>query len=78
MTDQRHRKDLAFSEKLNEIMNAQKIYPTELSKKSGVDRKLIYSYLNGVNAPSTNNLRRLAKALNVSADYLLGLSEQSN
>lgn len=78
MTDQRHRKDLAFSEKLNEIMNAQKIYPTELSKMSGVDRKLIYSYLNGVNAPSTNSLRKLAKALKVTSDYLLGLSEQSN
>ena len=72
MASSTHRKDPIFTERLSRAMNEQKIYPKELDRKSGVDRKLIYSYLNGVNAPSTNNLRRLAKALNVSADFLLG------
>ncbi len=75
MASSTHRKDPIFTERLSRAMNEQKIYPKELNRKSGVDRKLIYSYLNGVNAPSTNSLRKLAKALNVTSDYLLGIEK---
>lgn len=73
MKNSANRKDPVFTERLSQELYKQNIYPKELERKSGVKRKAIYAYLNGVNAPTTINLRKLAKALNVTTDYLLGI-----
>lgn len=46
----------------------------ELAKRAGVTKSAISTYELGVRTPSANVLCAFAKALGVSADYLLGLS----
>lgn len=47
----------------------------ELAVKAGLDPSVISHFEKGVRAPSLANFTRLADALEVSADYLLGKSE---
>lgn len=47
----------------------------EFSRLSGFDKSQIYRYEKGDNDPSSNALAILAGALDVSADYLLGLTD---
>lgn len=69
---------LIISKRLEEYMKAEKIYLTELSERLGVSRSQICSYLNRNWESSRNNLTDLVKLsnkLNVSVDWLLGLSD---
>lgn len=70
-----HRTDLIFSQQFEKAMIKRNISPTELARKSGVQRSQIYRYLTAEIAPTTNNIRRLSIALNVTTDYLLGVSK---
>lgn len=45
----------------------------DLSRRSRINIKQISHYETGTRQPGIKNIRRLAHALNVSADYLLGL-----
>ena len=47
----------------------------KLSALSGVSEAAISRYIRSARLPSTDNLIALANALNVSADYLLGLTD---
>lgn len=73
--DRIHRTDLIFSQQFEKAMIKRDISPTELARKSGVQRSQIYRYLTAEIAPTTNNIRRLSIALNVTTDYLLGVSK---
>ena len=73
--DRIHRTDLIFSQQFEKAMIKRDISPTELARKSGVQRSQIYRYLTAETAPTTNNIRKLAAALNVTTDYLLGVSK---
>lgn len=73
--DRIHRTDLIFSQQFEKAMIKRNISPTELARKSGVQRSQIYRYLTAETAPTTNNIRRLSIALNVTTDYLLGLAK---
>ena len=73
--DRIHRTDLIFSQQFEKAMIKRNISPTELARKSGVQRSQIYRYLAAETAPTTNNIRRLSIALNVTTDYLLGLAK---
>lgn len=48
---------------------------TEISRKSGISRTLIWSYRFDNKQPSCYSLARLARTLNVSTDWLLGLTK---
>lgn len=54
-------------------MCERQLYPTELSRITGVGRRTIYGYLQGDKQPSAFNLIRLSKGLKISSDWLLGL-----
>lgn len=73
--DRTHRIDVDFSKQFEKAMIERNISPTELARKSGVQRSQIYRYLAAEIAPTTNNIRKLAAALNVTTDYLLGVSK---
>lgn len=73
--DRTHRTDVDFSKQFEKAMIKRDISPTELARKSGVQRSQIYRYLTAEIAPTTNNIRKLAAALNVTTDYLLGVSK---
>lgn len=73
--DRIHRTDLIFSQQFEKAMIKRNISPTELVRKSGVQRSQIYRYLTAEIVPTTNNIRKLAAALNVTTDYLLGVSK---
>ena len=73
--DRIHRTDLIFSQQFEKAMIKRDISPTELARKSGVQRSQIYRSLTAETAPTTNNIRRLSIALNVTTDYLLGVSK---
>lgn len=45
----------------------------EISRKSGVSRALLWAYRFDGKQPSCYSLMRLAKTLNVSTDWLLGI-----
>lgn len=48
---------------------------TDIARKSGIRREALWGYLNNYRTPTLYPLMRLSKALNVSADWLLGLKE---
>lgn len=73
--DRIHRTNLIFSQQFEKAMIKRNISPTELARKSGVQRSQIYRYLTAEIAPTTNNIRKLSIALNVTTDYLLGVSK---
>lgn len=64
-----------FSERLSLCMKQNGLNGAELSSLSGVIAATISRYLNGLRVPTVDNIIRLADALNVSVDYLLGLHD---
>lgn len=78
MSNSNHRKiDLTFAKRLEETLIKQNIYPSQLAKLSGISRTNIYNYIAGTGQPTAFNIKRIAMGLNVSADYLLGLTDKS-
>ncbi|MBQ3405028.1 MAG: helix-turn-helix transcriptional regulator [Oscillospiraceae bacterium] len=67
--------DDVFSNRLREIMNTRGENQKTLASKTGVQRQTISLYLNGQSKPDSDRLAALCRALDVSADYLLGLSD---
>ncbi|MGN0449587.1 MAG: helix-turn-helix domain-containing protein [Ruminococcus sp.] len=68
--------DLTFSKRLEKIMFERDLYPAQVAKLTGVRRGMIYEYIKGAYQPTAYNIKLIAKGLNVSADWLLGLSEE--
>lgn len=62
----------SLQSKLSEIMSQKKISAVEIEKSTGLNRNTIYSILAGNSkSPSAHNLQLIAKALDVSLEYLL-------
>lgn len=64
-----------FVNRLEDLMKKKELSRKELAKVAGVSIQTIGNYLNGTRLPDFYGFRSLATALNVSADYLLGLSD---
>ena len=62
-----------FSERLNEALEIKNISPAELSRQSGIIEATISNYRKGKYKPKQPNLEKIAKALNVSVAWLLGV-----
>lgn len=75
MEGRHNRIDLTFSRNLNQIMIDRQIYPSQLSRMSGVSRANIHKYLCGTSQPSAYNIKRIAQALDVTSDFLLGIEK---
>ncbi len=68
----------SFSENLKHIMNMRGINQKWLSIESNTPEATISRYVNGVHKPNIDIIVDIAKALNVSVDYLLGLTPFSD
>ncbi len=63
-----------FRQRLREEIQQSQITTTELAKKVGVSPE-ITQYYTTKKLPKLDTFTRLCEALNVSADYLLGLKD---
>ena len=64
-----------FTKRFNELLSYSKAKQTELAKAANVSKQCISDYKAGKSVPSIDTLYLICKYLDVSADYLLGLSE---
>lgn len=65
-----------FGERLIAAREARRLTQTELAQKAGLQAAAIGHFERNRRKPSFANVRALAKALNVSSDYLLGRSPE--
>lgn len=65
---------LTFCERLNEVFG--ELTNMQVSKKTGLSRRAINRWRNGEHMPRLIELARICKAFNVSADWLLGLTDR--
>ena len=61
-----------FAERLKEALALKGITKTELANKTGLDKSLFSNYVSGKYKAKSDNLYRIALALNVSEAWLLG------
>ena len=62
-----------IGQRLKEIMTSENVRVKALAKETGLAEGTIRDIMNNDNDPSAYTLIQLCKALNVSADYLLGI-----
>ena len=65
----------SLGQRLKKVLAEQGMMQKELAEKIGVNEMAISRYIHGGRIVSVPILIEICKALNVSADYLLGLSE---
>lgn len=66
---------MTVGQRLKKALDEQGMMQKELAEKVGLNENAISRYIHGGRIISTPILVDICKALNVSADYLLGLSE---
>jgi transcriptional regulator with XRE-family HTH domain len=65
-----------FGERLNRLLYEQKLSQVELDRRTGIGRANISRYVCNKQIPTVDSLISICKTLNVSADWLLGLSDR--
>lgn len=65
-----------FSERLRQLREARGWSQLDLAGECGLQSTAISHFETGTRAPSFDNLKKLADALNVNSDYLLGRSDE--
>ena len=65
----------SFGQRLKKVLAERNMMQKELAEKIGVNEMAISRYIHGGRIISVPILVEICRALNVSADYLLGLSE---
>jgi transcriptional regulator with XRE-family HTH domain len=66
----------AFHLRLREARELRELTQAELGRLAGLPSTTISHFESNTRKPSFDNLRRLSKALDVTTDYLMGLSEK--
>lgn len=66
-----------FPERLKKIREQRGMSQADLASNTGLQPTAISHFETGSRSPSFDNLRKLADALSVNTDYLLGRSEQT-
>ncbi len=64
-----------FKNRINLVLKNKKMSQNELAKKIYMSQSIVNNYCTGKREPSLEVLIAICKALNVSADYLLGLTD---
>ena len=64
--------------RIRAIMNDKRIKQKDLSEKTGIPRQSLGTYADGRNVPDAEKLAKIADALGVTSDYLIGLSDKKN
>lgn len=69
-----------FEMRLNKVLESKGISRSELSKRTGLSRQMLYKYQSGLANPRDKNVELIAKATGVDVTYLLGydVDEQGN
>lgn len=65
-----------FSERLRASRERKRLSQTDLAKRTNLQPSAISHFENNRRSPSFANLKRLANALEVTVDYLLGRAEE--
>jgi transcriptional regulator with XRE-family HTH domain len=68
----------SFPERLKRVRELRGLSQAELAKKAGLQPTAISHFETGSRSPSFDNLRRLADALTVTTDFLMGRSPETN
>lgn len=76
-TNEKTEFSIIFPKRLRKIRQERKITQTEIATKIGISANALNNYENGKRVPSADTLQKIAICLNVSADYLLGLSDDT-
>ncbi|MBP3886933.1 MAG: helix-turn-helix transcriptional regulator [Cellulosilyticum sp.] len=66
---------MPIGQRLKKVLDEKGMMQKELAEKIGVSEMVISRYVHGGRIVSVSILIEICKSLNVSADYLLGLSE---
>jgi transcriptional regulator with XRE-family HTH domain len=66
---------IRFGERLRKLRHQQQYTQLELGIRIGVAKSTVAGYESGFREPSLSNIISLAKELEVSTDYLLGISK---
>ena len=66
-----------FSERLIALMKAKRFSQKDFAKKANITESAMSYYAKGVRTPSGEVLARIAKALDTTADYLLGSTDNA-
>ena len=66
------------AQRIKEAMEKRNIKQIELSEKTGIGKSSISTYLSGAYVPKQRNLYKIAKALEVSEAWLMGLDVPMN
>ncbi|MDE7380234.1 MAG: helix-turn-helix domain-containing protein, partial [Clostridia bacterium] len=64
-----------FTERFNEALKQTNISQTELAQKIGISKQCLSDYKSGKAFPSIRILKQLCIVLEISSDYLLGLTD---
>ena len=67
--------EMEFRQILQEFLTENNMSQSAFAKKIGVKPSQVSEWLRGKAKPGYDTLKQMATALNVSADYFLGLSE---
>ena len=65
-----------FSSRLRATRERRNLKQSELANRAGLQAAAVSHFETGRRAPSFDNLRRLADALNVTTDYLIGRTDE--
>jgi transcriptional regulator with XRE-family HTH domain len=67
-----------FPERLRAARDQRRLSQDDLAKRAGLQSSAISHFETGTRKPSFDNLRRLADALDVTTDYLLGRVKETD
>ena len=67
---------MIFTDRFNEVIKLSEKTQTEIAKEIRVSKQCISDYKSGKSLPSLETLFLICRCLDVSADYLLGLSDE--
>ena len=67
-----------FSERLTSLMKTKELSQKDFAKKANITESAMSYYAKGVRTPSGEVLVRIAKALDTTADYLLGNTDNTD
>lgn len=62
---------------LKDVMSQRGINQVQLSEKTGITTATISRYITGVHNPKIDYIAKMAESMDVSIDYLMGLSSSS-
>ena len=65
-----------FSTRLKSILDKHGVTQRQLAQQIGVTEVTVSRWANCIRTPDADNVREICKALNVSADFLLGLCDE--